>query len=145
MSRDLKDIRTSLAVGFDGEALPETFARYRGRLHRAIPPSSEFPYEDGQFDIVFLAAGSVSEKLVREAHRVLKPNGWLCFIVPEKTKRQEGFVLPDVYSIVRNGFNIIELARTPWWRVLIGGARTLSIRAQKKTWRVLTNTFRPYL
>jgi len=137
-------IRTSLAIGFADDTLPEVFEQYRGRLHRSIPAQAEFPFEDAQFDVVLLSAAAVSDRMVREAHRVLKPEGWLFFIVPEKTNKQEGLTLPDIYSIVRSGFNIIEAARPPWWH-FGRGARTLSICAQKKNWRVLTNAFRPYI
>jgi len=144
MSYRLKEVRTSLAVGFPGEALPETLAQYCGRQHRSIVAQAAFPFEDAQFDVVLLAAEAVTERIVREVHRVLKPEGHLFFVVPEKTKKQDGFTLPDVYSIVRSGFNIVEAARPPWWH-FGRGARTLSICAQKKNWRVLSNTFRPYV
>ena len=75
---------------------------------------------------------------------MLKPEGRLYFIVPEKTKAQDGFTLPDVYSIVRGGFNIVEASRPPWW--LFGRrGRTLTICAKKKNWKTLTNTYRPYV
>ena len=86
---------------------------------------------------------AVSRPRVREAHRVLKPEGRLFFTVIEKTKRQNGYSLPDIYSIVRDGFNIIGVERPAWWFLRRGG-RTLSICARKKNWRTLTHRFRPY-
>ena len=140
----LSEIRTSLEVGFPEGNLPEAFVRFRGKQTRSIGALVEFPYEDGQFDVVLMDGGAVSAKAVKEAHRVLKPEGRLFFTVPEKTKNQDGFTLPDVYSIVRNGFNIMEVARPPWW--LFGRrGRTLTICARKKNWKALTNTFRPYV
>jgi len=139
---ELRGVRTSLEVGFSEGKFPERFERYRGRVSQAIGPEAEFPYEDAQFEVVLLDGAAVSRASVREAHRVLKPEGRLFFTVPEKTKSQEGLTLPDVYSTVREGFNIIELERPAWWRFGFGG-RFLTICAQKKNWRAHTNTFRP--
>ena len=136
--------RTSLEVGFPDGALPEAFADLRGQQTRAIGSLPEFPYENGQFDVVLMDGAAVSLASVREAHRVLKPEGRLFFTVPEKTNGQDGFTLPDVYSIVRGGFNITEVSRPPWWFFGRRG-RTLTICATKKNWKTLTNTFRPYV
>ena len=140
----LREIRTSLEVGFPEGTLPEAFVRLRGRQTRSIGVLAEFPYEDGQFDVVLMDGGVVSAKTIREAHRVLRPEGRLFFIVPEKTKKQDGFTLPDIYSIVRDGFNITELTRPAWWFFGRRG-RTFTICATKKNWKTLTNTFRPYV
>lgn len=137
-------IRASLEVGFLEGTLPEAFANLRGQQTRAIGNVSEFPYENAQFDVVLMDGSAVSLASVKEAHRVLKPEGRLFFTVPEKTKSQDGFTLPDIYSIVRNGFNIMEVARPPWW--LFGRrGRTLTICARKKNWKSLSNTYRPYV
>jgi len=140
----LKEIRASLEVGFPDGALPETFLRFRGKVTRAIGIMPEFPYEDGQFDAVLMDGMVVSRKSVKEAHRVLRPEGSLHFIVPERTKTQEGFTLPDIYSVVREGFNIVDVTRTAWWKFGFGG-RTITICAQKKNWKAVTNTYRPYV
>ena len=140
----LKNIRTSLEVGFPDGVVPEAFVRFRGRQTRAIGALAEFPYEDGQFDVVLMDGGAVSAKSVREAHRVLVPDGRLYFTVPERTKKQDGYTLPDIYSIVREGFNITEVTRPPWWFFGKRG-RTISICATKKAWKTLTNTYRPYV
>ena len=137
-------IRASLEVGFSEGILPEAFANLRGQQARTIGNLSEFPYENAQFDVVLMDGSVVSLASVKEAHRVLKPEGRLFFIVPEKTKKQDGFTLPDVYSIVRGGFNITEVSRPPWWFFGRHG-RTLTICATKKNWKTLTNTFRPYV
>ena len=140
----LKEIRTSLEVGFPEGSVPEAFTRLRGRQTRAIGALTEFPYEDGQFDAVLMDGGSVSAKTVKEAHRVLRPSGRLYFIVPERTKSQDGYTLPDVYKIVREGFNITEVSRPAWWFFGTRG-RTISICATKKAWKAVTNTYRPYV
>ena len=140
----LKSIRASLEVGFPEGGLPEAFAGLRGQQTRAIGNLPEFPYENAQFDVVLMDGTAVSTASVREAHRVLRPEGRLFFIVPEKTGKQAGFTLPDVYSIVRGGFNITEVSRPPWWFFGRRG-RTLTICATKKNWKTLTNTFRPYV
>ena len=140
----LKSIRASLEVGFPEGVLPEAFAGLRGQQTRAIGNLPEFPYENAQFDVVLMDGTAVSTASVREAHRVLRPEGRLFFIVPEKTGKQDGFTLPDVYSIVRGGVNITEVSRPSWWFFGRRG-RTLTICATKKNWKTLTNTFRPYV
>ena len=140
---ELKDIRASLEVGFPEGGLPVRYEHLRGRAWRAIGAVAEFPFEDEQFDVVVMAGSSVSRPSVREAHRVRRPEGRLFFTVPQRTKSQEGLTLPDVYSLIRDGFNITEVERPAWWRFGRGG-RTLSICAQKKNWRTLNNSYRPY-
>ena len=140
----MNEIRTSLEVGFPGGTLPEAFAKFRGRQTRVVGNVAEFPYEDRQFDVVLMSGDAVSAKSVKEAHRVLRPEGRLFFTVDERTRSQAGFTLPDIYSIVRGGFNITELTR-PRWCFLLRRRRTLTICATKKNWKSLTNTFRPYV
>ncbi len=127
-------VRTSLEVGFASGDLPEALVGCRGRDSRAIPACAEFPYEDAQFEVVMIDGAAVSRATVREAHRVLRPDGRLFFIVPEKTRKQDGFTMPAVYSIVRDGFNIVGLERPPWWLFGMRG-HTLSITAKKKAWK----------
>ena len=141
----LTDIRTSLEVGFPENGMPEAFLHYRGKVTRTIEDLAEFPYEDSQFEVVLMDGAAVSAARVREAHRVLKPNGRLFFVVPEKVKAQdEGYTLPEIYSLVRCGFNIIDVVRPHWWTFGRRG-RTLTICAQKKTWKTLSNSYRPYV
>ena len=144
MPRLNEPVKTSLAVGFPEGSLPERFLPYEGRAHRAIAAAPEFPFEDSQFEVVMMDASCVGAAAVREAHRVLRPAGRLMFVVSERTKRQEGMTLPEIYKIVREGFNIVEVGRQPWWMFGLRG-RTIAICAQKKNWRSHTNTFRPYL
>ena len=139
----MKPVRTSLEVGFAGPDLPQRYAGLRGREWRAIGAVDDFPFEDAQFDVVIMDGSAVNRARVREAHRVLKPEGRLFFTVVEKAKGRDGLSLPDVYSIVRDGFNITGVERPPWWFLRRGG-RTLSICAEKKNWRTLTHRFRPY-
>lgn len=130
----LDEVRTSLEVGFPNAILPERFVAYRGKQNRAIPKVDEFPFEDAQFEVVMMDSSAVTFAAVREAHRVLRPSGYLFFIVPEKTRRQQGFSVPDVYSLIRDGFDIVDVARPAWWRFGSQG-RTLTIAARKKTWK----------
>lgn len=139
-----QNVRTSLAVGFQDGLLPERLQPYAGRAHRAISVAAEFPFEDSQFEVVMLDGSCVNALLVREAHRVLRPAGRLMFEVAEKTRSQDGMTLPDIYKIVREGFNIVEVVRQPWWLFGLRG-RTIYICAQKKNWRNHTNTYRPYI
>lgn len=140
----LREIRASLEVGFPEGGVPECFHRYRGRETRAIGILAEFPYEDSQFDVVLMDAKAVSAARVKEAHRVLKPEGALRFVVPEKTGSQEGYTMPEIYSLVRGGFNITEVVRPAWWLFGLRG-RTITICARKKNWKTLNNTYRPYI
>lgn len=130
----LNAIRTSLEVGFPEGKLPPAFECYRGRATRAIPVLQEFPFEDAQFEVVLLAPSSVTRAVVKEAHRVLRPDGRMFFTVNEKTSRQDGFTMPEVYALIRDGFNIVAVERPPWWRFGRSG-RTLTISATKKNWR----------
>lgn len=139
-----REIRTSLEIGFPEEGPPKALLGYRGREMRSVAATTALPYEDCQFEVVLLDAKSVTRPIVKEAHRVLRPNGELRFIVPERTKKQEGMTLPDVYSVVRDGFNITELVRPPWWFFGSRG-RTLTICAKKKNWKTLVNSYRPYV
>ena len=139
----LREIRASLEVGFAGE-LPEELVRFRGRVTRAIGNVPEFPFEDAQFDAVLMNGLAVSRGSVKESHRVLKSDGCLRFTVPERTKTQEGFTLPELYSLMREGFNLVEVSRPPWW-VFGRRGRTIAICAQKKNWKALVNAYRPYV
>ena len=140
----MRPVRTSLEVGFPGEALPARFAPLRGRVWRATDRATALPYEDAQFEVVLMDGAAVSRAAVKEAHRVLKPDGRLYFAVPEKTRQQAGFTLPEVYSLVREGFHIVEVERPSRW-CFWRRERTLTICAKKKNWKTLTNTYRPYL
>lgn len=140
-----RGVRTSLEVGFPDGTPPARFAHLRGRVWRRADRADALPFEDAQFEVVLLAGPSVSRQAVKEAHRVLKPDGRLCFSVPEKTRAQpDGLSLPDVYSIVRDGFHIVGVERPDRWRFWRRG-RTLTICAKKKNWKTLTNAYRPYL
>lgn len=138
----LRPIRTSLEVGFPEGGPGERLLAYRGREFRSIPLKDRFPYADAQFEVVLMQASAVNRASVKEAHRVLCPEGRLYFTVPEKTKKQDGFTLPEIYSIVREGFNIVEVERPAWWLFGTRG-RTITICAQKKNWRAHVNTYRP--
>ena len=127
-------IRTSLEVGFAEGTLPRKFEAYRGRAMRAIPIMDVFPFEDAQFDVVMMHGDAVNFEYAKEAHRVLRTNGRLFFIVNERTRKQEGFTLPDLYTILRDGFNLTQVERPAWW--LFGRqGRTLTICATKKAWK----------
>ena len=137
-------VRTSLEVGFPGGELPARFAALRGRAWRAAETAADLPYEDAQFEVVILAAPAVSRAAVKEAHRVLRADGRLCFAVPLRTRGQAGWTLPEVYSTVRDGFHIVEVEK-PKWFAFWQRRRELAICAKKKNWKTLSNAYRPYL
>jgi len=134
----LKDsFRANLEVGFASAEIPPRYAALRGRVTRSIPAQPEFPFEDAQFDAVMMDASAVSRELIREANRVLRPDGVLFFTVPERNGAQEGYTPQDIYAVVRDGFNIVSIERSPWWRLARKG-RTISIVAHKKAWKPRT-------
>ena len=141
----LTPARTGLDVGFDGGEIPACFAGLKGSVWRSVPVAAELPFEDAQFEVVVMHGGVVNRSSVKEAHRVLKPDGRLYFVVNEKTGAQDGFTMPDIYATVREGYNIIDVERPKWWTFGRRG-RTLTICAQKKNWKNLSGaTFRPYV
>lgn len=142
----LTPVRTGLDVGFDGQEVPPCFAGLKGPVWRSIPAADEFPFEDSQFEAVVLAGSVVNLTAVREAHRVLRPDGCLYFVVPEnRGGRPDGLTMPQVYQLVREGYNIIGVER-PKWRWLGLGKSTLTICARKKNWNNLKGaTYRPYV
>lgn len=141
----LKPVRTGLDVGFGDAGIPERFAALKGMAWRSVPAMPELPFADAQFEAVVMAGSVVTPASVKEAHRVLKPDGCLYFIVPEKTKGQTGFTMPDIYATVRGGYNIVDVERPKWWHFGLG-ERTFTICAKKKNWKSLEGaTFRPYV
>lgn len=142
----LNSAKTGLDVGFKDGRIPECFAPLKGGAWRSIPATEEFPFESSQFEAVVLDGSIVNLKSVREAHRVLKPDGWLYFTVPERTGRQEdGFTMPEIYAIVREGYNIVGLERPKWWKFGLG-RRTFTICAKKKNWNSIREArYRPYV
>ncbi len=77
---------------------------------------------------------TVTRAAIREANRVLKPEGCLFFTVNERTGKQDGFTPPEIYKIIREGFDILEMKRPKWW--LFGRkGHTLTVCARKKAWR----------
>ena len=137
-------IRSGLDVGFNDEDVSQTLREFRGGVWMSLDARASFPFEDAQFEVVVMNGSVVSRAIVREANRVLRPEGCLFFTVPEKMGSQEGYTLPNVYSLVRDGFNIVGVER-PRWRLFRRRNRTLTICAQKKNWRSAINKFRPYI
>jgi SAM-dependent methyltransferase len=100
----------------------------------------ELPFEDHQFDVVLLAAALFAQSrqrlgmLVREVHRILQGGGRLFFTVDEVSKDGIGWTQRAVYELLRDGFDVVELKRPPWWRFGTAG-RTLTVCARRKNWR----------
>lgn len=134
-------VRSGLDVGFDDEDVSRTLREFRGGVWMSIDDRSEFPFEDAQFEIVVMNGAIVSREKVREANRVLRPDGCLFFTVPEKTRKQAGYTPPEIYRLVREGFDILSVNRPPWWRFGTRG-RTLTVCARKKAWHEHRGLFR---
>ena len=127
-------IRAGLAVGFGNSATMDALRELRGGVWMSSETPSDLPFDDTQFDVVVMDGGAVTRENVREANRVLKPEGCLFFTVYEKTGKQDGFTAPEIYKIIREGFDIIELTRPKWWTFGFKG-RTITVCARKKAWR----------
>ena len=132
MSRGIR-VRAGLAVGFGEEEL-EYARRTAGGVWAAAKGEGEFPYESDQFDLVVLSVPAVSYTSVREANRVLVKGGNLVFSVPEKNGAQEGLTPPEIYKVVREGFDIVELKKPGFWQLRRLG-RVFKVCACKKAWR----------
>ena len=127
-------VRSGLDVGFGDAAVSESLRALRGGIWMSIGREAQFPFEDAQFEVVVMDGAMVSRESIREANRVLIPDGCLFFTVPEKTRKQAGYTPPEIYRMIREGFNILSVSRPKWWRFGRDG-RTLTVCAQKKAWR----------
>ena len=100
----------------------------------------ELPFEDHQFEVVLLAASLFAQSrprldmLVREVHRILQGGGCLFFTVDEAAAGGAGWTQRAIYELLRDGFDVVELRRPPWWRFGTSG-RTLTVCARRKNWR----------
>lgn len=126
-------VRCGLDVGFDDAETSRLLREVRGGVWESIGREREFPFEDCQFEVVVMEGAMVSREAIREANRVLRPDGCLFFSVPEKTRKQQGFTPPEIYRIVREGFNILAVNGSAWWTFGFG-PRMLTVCAQKKAW-----------
>lgn len=134
MAYRFERVRTGLDVGFsDTDFLSRLHDARRGTW-MSIPSSDQFPFAGEQFDVVMLHSNAVTREAVKEANRVLRPNGFMFFTVEAKTRTHEGYTVAEVYKIIRDGFDIVEVKRPAWWR--FGSSRwTLTVCARKKAWR----------
>lgn len=122
-----RDVRTALTVGFEGEKKDEITTQCSAQW-RSISCSEEFDFEDSQFDLVVFDGSKISMKLVREAHRVLRPNGKLLFSIAGN------YTVPDIYRIIGAGFDIPVILKPEWWKFW-QHSRVFTIFANKKTWK----------
>jgi len=127
-------VRSGLDVGFEDEVVSGALRELRGGVWMGIGARDEFPFEDEQFEVVVMNGDVVSRQTVREANRVLRPDGCLFFTVPEATRGQKGFTIPAVYKTIREGFDMLSVRRPAWWFFRRSG-RTLTVCARKKAWR----------
>ena len=127
-------VRCGLDVGYGDEDVSRALRELRGGVWMSIDARTDFPFEDQQFEVVVMNGACVSRAVVREANRVLRPDGCLFFAVPERTRAQDGFTLPEIYRTIREGFDILSVRRPKWWFFRRTG-RTLTVCARKKAWR----------
>ena len=129
-----KRVRSGLVVGFDGDAAMEVLRDIRPGVWMSAAATAELPFEDSQFEVVIVAMEAVSREIVREVNRIMVSGGSMFFTVNEKTRSQEGYTAPEIYRLVREGFDILSLRRPPWW-VFGKRGHTLTVCARKKAWR----------
>ena len=132
------EVRSGLDVGFVDESVTEALRAARGGVWMSVNDGSDLPFDNEQFEVVVMNGAVVSPVTVKEANRVLREGGVLIFSVPERTRTQEGFSLPEVYRMIRGGFDIVELDRPGWWWFGFK-SRTLTVTARKKAWRERKN------
>ena len=130
-----KRIRCGLDVGFGDEDVSNTLREFRGGVWMSIDARQSFPFEDEQFEVVVMNGAVVTREIVREANRVLRPEGCLFFTVQERTgNNQTGLRIPEIYRMIREGFDILAVRRPKWW-FFRRRSRTLTVCARKKAWR----------
>jgi SAM-dependent methyltransferase len=138
-SRQLRELRggvwmtvvsNSEAASVVGAALPE------GTVHQ-ICDGEMLPFDDCPFEVVVLNGKAITQPLVKEIHRVLKPAGFLFFTVTEENRGKRDSTLSKIYNMfLKNGFDIVSLIRPPWWKFGFDG-RTLTVCARRKSWKEL--------
>lgn len=136
-SQILRDIRGGVwmtvvsnaeAASKVGAALPE------GTVHM-LGEDGTLPFDECPFEVVVLNGEAISQPLVREIHRVLKPAGFLFFTVNEENRGKRNSTLSKLYNMfLKNGFDLVSLIRPPWWKFGVGG-RTLTVCARSKAWK----------
>lgn len=127
-------VRSALMVGFRGNDAQELLSSHRPGVWMNTGAEAELPFEDGQFEVVIVATSAVSREMVREVNRVLTSGGSMFFTVNEKTRSEEGYTPPEIYRLIREGFDILSVRRPPWW-VFGKRGHTLTVCARKKAWR----------
>lgn len=126
-------VRAGLVVGYADDTMA-VLKSHRDGVWMELPLLGELPFEDSQFEVIVMHGSGVCRERVREANRVLKPDGCLFFTVNERSGNEDGYTAPELYKIVREGFDIIELKRPKWWRFGRDG-KTMTVCARKKAWR----------
>jgi len=105
-----------------------------GTVHR-LGADGALPFDGNQFELAALNGAVVTQSLVREIHRVLKPAGLLFFSVEETVRCGPGNTLSKLYNtFLKSGYDIVSVMRPPWWHFGRDG-HTLTVCARKKNWR----------
>ena len=128
-------VRSALVVGFANPAVIQTLNEFRPGIWMDETSELPLPFENDQFEVVVVAAGALSREMVREVNRVLRPQGCMFFSVQEKRSNGDGgYSSPEIYKLIREGFDIISVKRPKWWYFGLKG-HTLTVCAAKKAWR----------
>jgi len=134
LSMRYKRIRTGVAIGFDDATVVAELKNIRGGVWMSCKSAPELPYDDAQFEVAVVSSNAISREMAREVNRILLPDGCMFFSVNEKSGSQDGLSAPEVYKIVREGFDILAVHGPKWWMFGLAG-RTLTVCAKKKAWR----------
>lgn len=128
-----------MTVATDGAAGFPSLAP--GTVH-GFGKDGTLPFDGNQFEVAVLNGAAISQPLVREVHRVLRPAGMLFFTVEEAVRHGPGSTLSKLYNaFLKCGYDIVSVARPPWWRFGRDG-RTLTVCARKKNWRAQRSSVR---
>jgi len=154
-------LRTGVDIGFSDVAVPARLReRFRalwmtvatadaadfsslapGTVH-SLGEDGALPFDGNQFEVAVLNGAVISQPLVREIHRVLRPEGLLFFSVEETVRHGPDSTLSKLYNaFLKNGYDVVSVVRPPWWRFGRDG-KTLTVCARKKNWRAQRSSVR---
>ena len=136
-SRKLRELRGGvwMTVVTSAEAAEAVGAQLPQGTVQRLGAGDALPFDDCPFEVVVLNGKALSQPLVREIHRVLRPAGCLFFTVEEENRGQRDSTLSKVYNIfLKHGFDIISISRPPWWKFGFG-CHSLTVCARRKAWK----------
>ena len=129
-----KKIRSGLAIGFSDNTVENYLREARGGIWISTPQEDELPFENDQFEVVVVDTKAVSRAIVHEVNRILIYGGCMFFAVNETSGSTPGYNAPEIYKLVREGFDILSVKKPNWWYFGLKGT-AFTVCARKKAWR----------